>query len=146
MFSFRHQFADAWYDLHNPNTAPPMAVRFETSDADFPPNIEAVRIEHVELYFVRRPGVKFEFETVELRLDRPDGSAPTGICGTDAGLISTRTARGTPWLVFRDALPVGQWSLTLPGSEEVKRRFTDGDVTDILLIVTYDGRLPEWPT
>ena len=122
-----------------------MAVQFETSAADFPPNVEAVRIEHVEVYFVRRPGVKFEFETVELRLARPDGPSPKGICGTEAGLISTRTARGTPWLVFRDVVPVGRWTLTFPDSEEVRRRFADDDVTDIVLIVTFAGRLPEWP-
>jgi hypothetical protein len=145
-FCFRYQFADAWYDLHNPDTTPtPMTVRFETSAADFPPNVEGVRIEHVELYFVRRSGAKFELETVELRLDRPDGPSPRGICGTEAGLVSTRTARGTPWLVFRDVPPVGGWTLTLPNSDEVRRRFTDGDVTDIVLIVTYGGRLPEWP-
>ena len=145
-FCFRYQFADAWYDLHNPDTTPtPMAVQFETSAADFPPNVDAVRIEHVELYFVRRSGSKLEFETVELRLDRPDGPSPKGTCGTEAGLITTRTARGTPWLVFRDVVPVGRWTLTLPDSEEARRRFTDADVTDIVLIITFGGRLPEWP-
>jgi hypothetical protein len=123
-----------------------MAVQFETSAADFPPNVDTVRIEHVELYFVRRSGAKFEIETVELRLDRPDGPSPKGTCGTEAGLITTRTARGTPWLVFRDVVPIGRWTLTLPDSEETRRRFTDADVTDIVLIITFGGRLPEWPT
>jgi hypothetical protein len=35
--------------------------------------------------------------------------------------------------------------LTLPDSEEARRRFTDADVTDIVLIITFGGRLPEWP-
>jgi hypothetical protein len=35
-FSFRNQFADQWYDLHNPEqTKTPMTVRFQTVREDF---------------------------------------------------------------------------------------------------------------
>ena len=52
---FRHQFADAWYDLHNPelfdDEQERMVVRFRTARDDFPPNIEALAISHVAFYF-----------------------------------------------------------------------------------------------
>jgi hypothetical protein len=145
-FGFRYEFADAWYDLHNPDsTATPMSVQFETSAADFPPNVDDVRIEHVEMYFVRGSGARFEFETVELRLDRPEGTSPSAITGTDAGLISSRAAGGMPLLRFRDVPPFGRWTLALPDTAEVRRRLAD-DVTDILFVLTYRGRLPEWPS
>ena len=74
-FSFRYQFADAWYDLHHPDlTSLPMSVGFETVREDFPPNVENVRIEHVTLYFARKAGRNIEFETVDLRLT-PAGGA-----------------------------------------------------------------------
>ena len=57
-FSFRNQFADAWYDLHDPDQvappAKPMTVRFSTIREDFLPNLENLKIQHVALYFVRK--------------------------------------------------------------------------------------------
>jgi hypothetical protein len=146
-FSFRHQFADAWYDLHNPDlTSQPMSVAFETVREDFPPNIDNVRIEHVTLYFSRKSGRNIEFDTVDLRLAQSGGGLLGGISRTDNGVISTRAGNGASWLGMRDAPPFGEWRLTLSKAEEVKQWFKDGDVSDILLLVTYGGRLPEWPT
>src|SRR5207247_7151388 len=53
-FSFREQFADQWYDLHNPDqVATPMTVRFQTVRDDFPSNLEKLKIQQVALYFAR---------------------------------------------------------------------------------------------
>src|SRR6266542_2398166 len=47
-FSFPHQFADAWYELHNPEeSANPMVVRFDTTREDFPSNVQNLRIEQL---------------------------------------------------------------------------------------------------
>jgi hypothetical protein len=52
-YSFRHQFADQWYDLNNPDqTATPMVVSFSTMRVDFPPNVENFAIGRVALDFV----------------------------------------------------------------------------------------------
>jgi hypothetical protein len=146
-FSFRYQFADAWYDLHNPElTARPMSVAFETVRKDFPPNLDNVRIEQVTLYFSRKSGQNIEFETVDLRLEQSGGGRLGGATRTDNGVISTRAGNGASWLGMRDATPFGTWQLTLPNTEQVSQWFKDGNVNDILLIITYTGRLPEWPT
>jgi hypothetical protein len=145
-FSFRHNFADAWYDLHNPDlTSRPMSVSFETIREDFPPNLENVRIEHVSLYFSRKSGLDTEFDTVDLRLSRSGGGLLGGTSRTDKGVISTRSGNGASWLGMRDATPFGQWQLTLPNTEQVRQWFKDDGVKDVLLVVTYGARLPEWP-
>ena len=54
-YSFRHNFPDAWYDLHNPEQdATPMTVTFKTRREDFPPNINALKITEVTLYFIQK--------------------------------------------------------------------------------------------
>jgi hypothetical protein len=146
-FNFRTYFADAWYDLNNPDfTARPMSVSFETAREDYAPNIENMRIEHVTLYFSRKAERNIEFDTVDLRFEQPGGGLLGGTCRTDNGVISTRSGNGASWLSIRDAAPFGKWKLTLPNTEQVKQWFKDGDVKDILLVVTYAGRLPEWPS
>lgn len=52
-YSFRQQFADAWYDLNNPDpTATRFTVQFQTTPQDFPPNLQNLTIGPVLLYFV----------------------------------------------------------------------------------------------
>lgn len=94
--SFRHQFADQWYDLHNPDqSATPMAVRFRTTRADFPPNLDNVRIQQILLYFVRAGTGVFEVPVTALRFAEEGGE---GFMGGGAvsvdGIISTRRGNG----------------------------------------------------
>jgi hypothetical protein len=50
-FSFRQDFADAWYDLHNPDqTGDHFFVSFDTRHEDFPPTLSNITIQHVVLY------------------------------------------------------------------------------------------------
>jgi len=146
-FSFRHTFADAWYDLHNSELTPhPMSVSVQISREDFPSNVDNLRIDHVTLYFSRKAGANIEFDAVDLRLIQTAGGLLGGVSGTDNGVISTRSSNGGSWLSMKGAPPTGQWRLTLSKDEEVQQWFRNGDVKDILLIVTYAGRLPEWPS
>jgi hypothetical protein len=41
--------------------------------------------------------------------------------------------------------PVGEWELELPNTEEVKNYFKNEEIDDILLVITYSGRTPDWP-
>ncbi len=67
-FSFRHQFADAWYDLHHPDLVQdpqvPMVVSFTTRRENFPPNVDNLKIEHITVYIARKSEV-----TDEVNLD-----------------------------------------------------------------------------
>jgi hypothetical protein len=147
-FSFRHQFADQWYDLHNPEqTATPMVVHFKTIRDDFPPNLEDLRIQQVLLAFVRGEGRSFEVANAQL-LFTPDGEAVSvgGMSGSSIdGAISTRRGNASSWAPLLGRAPVGGWELTLPNAEEMKDRFKNEDIEDILFVITYAGHTPAWP-
>jgi len=145
-FAFRTQFADAWYDLNNPDQSPtPMTVQFETLDQDFPPNLDNLKIDHVALYFASRPGSKVDVAGVRLQLAQPGGGVPGGVCASDNGLISTRAANGSGWLSLRDASPAGHWTLALTDNARTRDLFARGTIADLLFVITFAGRLPEWP-
>ena len=146
--SLRDQFADQWYALHNPRqTTTPMVVTFKTARADFPPNVEELRIQQVLLAFVRAEGQSFEVANAQLRFT-PQGEtvAVGGAAGSSVdGIISTRRSNAGSWTAIIGKAPVGTWELALPNTEEMKNRFKNEEIDDILLVLTYAGRTPAWP-
>jgi hypothetical protein len=91
--SFRIQLADQWYNLHNPDqTKVPMTVRFKTLREDFPPNIEALKIQQILLYFVRGNGQSFEVPVSYLRYTALE-QEETGPVGGSATSIEGPSAR-----------------------------------------------------
>jgi hypothetical protein len=78
-FSFRQEFADAWYDLNNPeiidDPAVPMTVSFMTRRLDFPPNVESLAIERVLLQFLQRPQAQQTIDVGEFFLTTESGQA-----------------------------------------------------------------------
>ena len=147
-FSFRNQFADQWYDLHNPEqTKTPMTVRFATMREDFPPNIDRLRIEQVLLYFVRTSGQSFEMPVTHFRFSEAGRLGTVGGAGISFdGVINTRQGNGSSWTAMIGKAPVGEWDLALPNTEEIRNRFENEEIEDILLVLSYSGRTPEWPT
>jgi hypothetical protein len=73
-----------------------------------------------------------------------DGNRDTA--RTDAtGAISTgRGNAPSSWGAWTGD-PFGTWELALPDTPEVRSRFAGGEITDVLLVVTYEGMLPPWP-
>jgi DNA-binding beta-propeller fold protein YncE len=142
-FSFRHQFADPWYDLHNPEqTATPMIVRFRTLREDFPPNIERLKIDHVLLYFA---GANDDTGEIQATLSfKPGGQEPSlgGEATAVDGMISTRQSA---WPLLQGASVAGDWELDLSGAPEIRALFTDEKIEDILFVITYSGYSPAWP-
>jgi hypothetical protein len=146
-FSFRNQFADQWYDLHNPEqTSTPMTVRFRTMHEDFPPNLEALKIQHVVLYFARKDGLSFEIPMTHLRFtEQGSAGAVGGGAPSIDGVISTRRGNAGSWTAIRGKSPFGEWELALPDTEEIRNRFKNEDIEDLLFVLTYTGRTPAWP-
>jgi hypothetical protein len=155
-FSFRHQFSDAWYDLHNPDqTATPLEVSFETRRADFPPNLERLKIDQITLYFALKTGETFE---VPVNLQFTEASLPGqeanprigGDATTVDGIISTRRGNGGSWLALQGKAPVGKWELSIVAPDKGRENqfrawFTDGQIEDILFVISYKGLTPAWP-
>jgi hypothetical protein len=128
-------------------TATPLTVRFETRREDFPPNVEDPRIKHVLLYVVRARGATFDLSVEPLHFtEQGDDEAIGGGATTVDGVISTRRANGASWLPFTaNRSPIGAWELALPDTPEVRARFRDEEIEDILFVVTYQGQTPQWP-
>ena len=59
--------------------------------------------------------------------------------GTTDGIISTRRGNVCAWIPLLGKSPVGDWELSLPNTEEVKNRFKNKEIDDLLLILTYQG-------
>jgi hypothetical protein len=150
-FSFRQDFADAWYDLNNSGqSATPMKVQFETGRTDFPPNIQdnSLTIAQLLLYFVPASGASF---TVQAKLtlsgaDIAGNSAEvTGAASTVNQVISTRRGNAANWLPMIGLSPAGKWTLDL-SDPDMSSLFNSQKIRDILFVVTYQGHLPPWPT
>jgi len=146
-YSIRDEFPDAWYDLHHPSPGSdaPLAVRFQTRRSDFPPNVEELRIAHLLVYFARTEPDSREIEIAALKLIRRLGEPVAGAGATTTdGVTSTRRANGAGWLPLTGVAPIGEWELVL--SEDMRHRFANGEIDDMLFAITYHGRLPEWPS
>jgi hypothetical protein len=146
-FSFRQQFADAWYDLNNPQLqADPtkqMVVTFDTRREDFPPNVNDLQIQHVALFFARKEGFTSEIrvESFQFTPAQPAGTTPVGGGATTVdGVISTRRSNGSAWSGMQGGKrPVGIWLLKLPNDPTVKAWFKEALIEDILFVITFSG-------
>ena len=150
VISVRDQFADQWYALHNPLPGDaPLTVDFTLSRSSFPPNVDELQLLQV-LFAVGAPPTDstFEIGPTQLTLTPAGETVPVGgtVDGTVDGVVSTRRGNATAWVPLIGRSPVGAWQLTLPDTEEMRSRFRNEEVDDLLLILTYQGRTPEWPT
>jgi hypothetical protein len=148
-FSFRQQFADAWYDLHNPEQEAEekqMVVTFETAREDFPPHLGSLGIQHIVVYFARKNGASFEVPVSHLRFTEQGSSGSVGGAATSIdGVVSTRRGNAGAWMSMICKTPFGKWELAFPHTEEMKNRFKHEEIEDILFVITYSGNTPEWP-
>lgn len=147
-FSLRNQFPDAWFDLNNPEqSGAPLVARFDIRREDFPPNIEELRIQHLVLYLVPKDDISAS-ETIPVTLTlKPLNANETDVLTATAmaeNVISTRRTSGNAWAAtFTNQFPVGDWELELPAN--LTSQFEAEAIEDILLVVTYQGRMPAWP-
>jgi hypothetical protein len=153
-FSFRHELADAWYDLHNPDQSPePMVARFPIDQSHFPPNLDLIRIEHVVLYLARKDILEDEL-TATLKFVPADSGDAENPLGGEAeslnGMISTRFSSGNALINLQGQEPFGSWTLDLAANSQLEKNknlFADNDkkIEDILLVITYKGTMAPWP-
>jgi len=163
-FSFRRDFPDAWYDLHNAELLPEaeqLVVHFRCEREDFPPNLDGLSIDQVVLYFSTEDG-NLPIANVGLQFtpDLPDLAGNRTPVGGDAepvrGKISTRAGSWTPLIGQR--LP-GQWTISLrPGDNDPQKEQKLAAIRawlasqdkqqrcdDIILAVSYSARTAPWP-
>jgi hypothetical protein len=147
-YSFRQQFADQWYDLHNPDqTATPMTVSFTTAREDFPPSLDNLAIQQVALYFVLDTGATIAGMTAQLRFTTQGSSTPLGgeAAVSPEGIVSTRLGNAAGWLPMLGQAPFGTWELAFSNTTEVRSLFESEAISDIVFVITASGRTPAWP-
>jgi receptor-binding and translocation channel-forming TcA subunit of Tc toxin/ABC toxin-like protein/putative peptidoglycan binding protein len=156
-FSFRQEFADAWYDLHNPEPNTPLTVRFKTRPSDFRPNLGDFEIQELVLFFSRADGAPETFELNDVRLDfdeNENGNLVGGAANSIDSIISTRRGNASEWKVLTFSggpgrTPFGTWTLTLPETlsdgRPTKLAFENEEFADILFVITYAGSTSAWP-
>ncbi len=76
-----------------------------------------------------------------------DGSSGSvgGAATSVDGVISTRKGNAGSWMSMIGKAPWGQWELALPNTSTMRAELASGALHDILLVVTYSGKLPAWP-
>lgn len=147
-FSFRHQFADQWYDLHNPDqTETPMTVSFKTERTDFSPNLDDLRMKGLKLYFATKNGTGEELEATLSFKEDGNGTVVEGTATSIDNIISTLRGNAPQWTTIADGnrSPIGEWELTLPDTDTVKNLFEDEEIEDILFVTTFKAQTPAWP-
>jgi hypothetical protein len=123
-----------------------MTVSYETRRVDFPPNLTDVEIEDVILYFVTDEGADVADIEVRLEYVPDDGQGTVGGTATPVEQrISTRRGNGSSWTSILGNPVSGEWMLSLPDTATMKRLFDDERIEDMLFVVTYEGRTPDWP-
>jgi hypothetical protein len=123
-------------------------VRFKTARGDFLPNIDDLKIEHLVLYVAPVNGQPVEVQGARLLFKKQgDQTSVGGSADSIDGVISTRRANGSEWvpITMGDRPPIGEWELALPTDDTTKNLFRNGEIEDILFVITYSGRTPEWP-
>ncbi|UCF04151.1 MAG: hypothetical protein JSV33_09360, partial [bacterium] len=81
-----------------------------------------------------------------LKFTEQGSTGPIGGGATSIdGVISTRRGNAGSWTTMIGKSPVGEWELALPNTEEMKNRFKEEEIEDILFVITYQGNTPEWP-
>ena len=124
-----------------------MSVRFKTARGDFLPNIDDLKIRHLVLYLAPTNGQPVELQGARLLFKKEGDQTPVGGSADSIdGVISTRRANGSNWLpITGNNPPIGAWELALPTDDTTKNLFRNEAMEDILFVITYSGRTPEWP-
>jgi hypothetical protein len=101
------------------------------------------------MYFVTGGAPTVEVPVSHLRYTAADEPGTVGGSATSIDGISTRRGNAGSWSAIIGKSPIGEWELALPNTDDIRSRFGDARggqlIDDILLVVTYAARTPEWP-
>jgi len=152
-FTFSSEFADAFYELTNPEESDtPMEVEVPIERLDFPANMDNIQIDHFKLFFILDSDQKTRFQDnlndAKLTINyQPDGqqvsatiipnkegmiSTELGNAGNLGNLSNSKIGDGTLKLVFEEH--------NNPNST-ISSLFKDGVIQDVMVVISYRGDL-----
>ncbi|MCF6249734.1 MAG: Ig-like domain-containing protein [Methylococcaceae bacterium] len=150
-YSIKQDFPDLWYHLHQPDAlvsenGTDIQAQIVLERSHFPPNLEALTMDQLIVFFVREDGAEFEIEVVDLLFEanQTGNSLSYGGASSIDGVISTRRANATSWLPLVGETPVGKWTLVFSDTQEFRNRFANEQISDILFVTGYSGDTPAW--
>jgi hypothetical protein len=148
LFSLARDFPDQWYALCNPSDGQPRTADFALTEADFPVGIAQTEITAVAVRLVSDPlGTALPIElTLTLPPPPPPAPAPGPIGGTaNSGLDGVASTRrgATPWKPLVGQSPLGQWHLAFDATADP---VFANSVNDVLIMFSWQGQSPAWPT
>ena len=146
-FTFRYELGDVWFDFNNPDQAvTPMTVRFDTRREDFEANAAGLVIRDLAMFFSLAEGETFEVVVNGLSFTPAGATTSVGGSATSSeGVISLRRGNAANWVPIVGLTPVGTWQLSLPDTPEVRARFTEGRILDVVFAISVAGTAPAWP-
>jgi hypothetical protein len=154
-FSIRNDFPDFWYELNNlDQSSNSFEIHFNTERTDFPSNLVGdITLQELLFYVQTREGDQPVSGKVELTLTSNQiGAIGPLSAQLNESLISTRRTSGnSTWgLGIRSKSAIASWHFKLsddPTSAETRLNdhFRNGEIEDILIVLTFSGRKPAWP-
>lgn len=146
ILSFKHQFPDIWYHLHNSPDSSPIRAEFEITRAGFPPNLDNIHIRELLLYISGGEKQVVDSTTIALSF------TAEGVAGAIVGeaipidqTINTLKGNGGGWETLKNKNPFGKWSLEFEELPELRNLFENNELDDILFVISYSGDTPPWP-
>jgi hypothetical protein len=148
-FSLRNDFPDSWYGLVSqaqtqPPPTTPLVAQFTLNASDFPPNLSTLSIENVTLLLVRQGSSPPTFTIHHLRLNGMPTTSPEITSVGD--IVSTRSTAQAAWSSLMGCNPIGNWELGLSANPATMSALSQGTLQDLVLVLSYAGTLPDWPT
>lgn len=140
-FSFKNNFPDQWYELAQaPEGGTEFSVDIEIKRDQFPQGIDNIRLDgsKILLHFVRKDGFTEEIEVKSFMLADDNGQANSGGPTQDGTF-------GATYLTDLNIPPFAKLRLVFDNSITNRELFSEENVTDILLLMSYKADLPVYP-
>lgn len=138
VFSLARDFPDEWYALNNPASDGREAT-LTLGGADFPPGISPASLTTAQIAIRLAAGSPLTSVPVAL-----SHGAVAGTATTDAGGVASTRRGASGWTALTGTSPTGDWTLSFDASAD--QMFQQGLLTDVLLIISWTGQAPTWPT
>ena len=140
VFSLARDFPDQWYALNNPDpAATARKTAFTLSGMNFPPGIDPASVATTQIAI--RLSASSPLTPVPVTLSR---GLATGTAVTDSGGIASTRRGADGWNPLTGTSPVGDWILSFDATADPV--FAQGLLSDVLLIISWTGQAPAWPT
>jgi hypothetical protein len=147
-------YPDDWYQLvtqaqaaaqATPLPGDPLLAQWAVTADMFPVNLADLAVEQITLLALRIADTELGVD--HLRLNGLPSGTVTGAT-TVGHIVSTRNGSGAAWNTpaLIGASPVGTWEVGLTADPTTIKAVAGGDVQDLVLVISYGGSVPAWPT